>query len=223
MSTSNLGSADKLSAKFFFSNSHQNLPFSGATVPGFPALRDFENRNLAIAQTHVFSPSAVNQFRAGFSRIASRSAAPSPLTAQSVGITRVNDPQERSLPHIQILGAFQLGNAPNDKNETVNNNFYVSDTVSLSRGRHSLRFGAEIFRNQFVNGPDNTDGSLLFLSFPDFLLGLPAGPPVQAAMAHHSPTSTWRQPVRSSRTATCARPQLISSRSMTGRSRPLSP
>ena len=172
----NLGSADKLSAKFFFSNSHQNLPFSGATVPGFPALRDFENRNLAIAHTHILSSQAINQFRAGFSRIASRSAAPSPLTAQSVGITRVNDPQERSLPLIQILGALQLGNAPNDKNETVNNNFYVSDTVSLSRGRHNLRFGAEIFRNQFVNGPDNTDGTLLFLSFPDFLLGLPAGP-----------------------------------------------
>ena len=172
----NLGNADKLSAKFFFSNSHQNLPFSGATVPGFPALRDFENRNVAIAQTHIFSSSAINQFRAGFSRIASRSAAPSPLTAQSVGITRVNDPQERSLPHIQILGALQLGNAANDKNETVNNNLYASDTVSLSRGRHNLRVGAEIFHNQFVNGPDTTDGSLLFLSFADFLLGLPAGP-----------------------------------------------
>jgi hypothetical protein len=172
----NLGTADRLSAKFFFSNSDQKVPFSGATVPGFPALRDFDNRNLAVAQTHIFSLRAVNQFRAGFSRIASRSAAPSPLTAQSVGITRVNDPQERSLPHIQILGALQLGNAANDKNETANNNFYVSDTISLSLGRHNLRFGAEIFRNQFVNGPDATDGSLLFLSFPDFLLGLPAGP-----------------------------------------------
>ena len=167
---------DKVSAKFFFSNSNQNVPFSGATVPGFPAIRDFDNRNLAVAQTHIFSPRAVNQVRVGFSRIPSRSAAPSPLTAQSVGITRVNDPQERSLPHIQILGAFQVGNAGNDKNETTNNNFYVSDTFSWSRGRHNLRFGAEIFWNQFLNSPDGTDGSMLFLSFPDFLLGLPAGP-----------------------------------------------
>ena len=172
----NLSDADRLSVKVFFSKSDQTVPFSGATVPGFPALRNFENRNLAIAQTHIFSSRAINQFRAGFSRIASRSVAPSPLTAQSVGITRVNDPQERSLPHIQILGALQVGNAANDKNETENNNMYVSDTVSVSLGRHSLRFGAEIFRNQFVNGPDATDGSLLFLSFPDFLIGLPAGP-----------------------------------------------
>jgi hypothetical protein len=172
----NLSRTDRLSVKFFFSNSDQTVPFSGASVPGFPALRSFENRNLAIAQTHIFSSRAINQFHAGFSRIVSRSAAPSPLTAQSVGITRVNDPQERSLPHLQILGALQVGNAANDKNETVNNNVYVSDTVSLSRGRHNLRFGAEIFRNQFVNGPDATDGSLLALSFPDFLIGLPAGP-----------------------------------------------
>ena len=171
-----LGQADKVSVKFFFSNSYQNLPFSGASVPGFPALRDFGNRNLAIAQTHVFSAQAVNQFRSGFSRIASRSATSSALTAQSIGMTRLNDSQERSLPLIQILGGLQIGNAPNDKNETANNNFYASDTVSLSRGRHNLRLGAEIFRNQFDAAPDNTDGSLFFLSFPDFLLGLPSGP-----------------------------------------------
>jgi hypothetical protein len=112
----------------------------------------------------------MDQFRAGFSRIASRS------SAQEVGMSRVGDPQERSLPNIQILGAFQLGNAVNDKNETANNNFDFSDTVSLSRGKHTLRLGSEILRNQFSESPDLTDGSLTFLSFPDFLLGLPAGP-----------------------------------------------
>jgi len=172
----NLGKADELSAKFFFSNSDQDVQFSGATVPGFPALRTFSNRNLSIADTHTFSPHAVNQFRAGFSRVASRSSAPSTLTAQAVGINRLGDPQVRSLPHIQILGAFQLGNAVNDKNKTANNNFYFTDTVSLTKGKHNLRFGSEIFRNQFNIGPDATDGQLTFLSFTDFLLGLPAGP-----------------------------------------------
>ena len=98
----NLGQADRLAVKFFFSNSDQDVPLSGATVPGFPALRDFRNRNLAISHTHIFSAQAVNQFRVGFSRIGSRSAAPSRLTAQEVGITRENDPQVRSLPRIQV-------------------------------------------------------------------------------------------------------------------------
>src|SRR5262249_53757860 len=172
----NLSAADRLSAKFFFSNSHQNLPFSGATVPGFPALRDFENRNLAVAHTHIFSSQAINQFRAGFSRITSRSAAPSPLTAQSVGITRLNDPQERSLPHIQILGALQLGNAVKEKRETVKNIFCVWTPFGVSGGSHPLRLGADFSHTQSPTGRAPTDGSLLFFFFPFFLFGWRAAP-----------------------------------------------
>ena len=172
----NLGQGDRLAVKFFSSHSDQGVPLSGATVPGFPALRDFRNRNLAIAHTHILSAQAVNQFRVGFSRIGSRSAAPSRLTAQEVGITRVNDPQERTLPRIQVVGAFDLGNTVTDKTEKVNDNIYLSNTVSLARAKHNLRFGFEIFRNRFKASTDDTDGALTFLSFPDFLLGLPAGP-----------------------------------------------
>jgi hypothetical protein len=171
-----LTKADRLSAKFFFSNATQNVPFTGASVPGFPAVHDFDNRNLAIAQTHIFSPRSINQFRIGFSRITGRGFTPGPLTAQSVGISRIGDTQERSLPQMQVLGAFSLGNVPNDKGATANNNFYFSDTLSLTRRKHNLRLGTEIFRNQFNTIPDYTDGQLTFLSFPDFLLGLPAGP-----------------------------------------------
>ena len=172
----NLSNADQLSAKFFFSNSNETDPFTGATIPGFPAFRLYRNRNLAIAETHIVSARTINQFRAGLTRIASRSSALGLLTAQDVGISRIGDPEERSLPQIQILGAFSLGNQTNDKAKTANNNFYFSDTISSSRGKHSLRFGTEIYRNQFNESPDYTDGSLTFLSFPDFLLGLPAGP-----------------------------------------------
>jgi len=171
-----LTKADQLSTKFFFSNSTQSVLFSGASVPGFPAVHDFGNRNLAVAHTHIFSPEATNQFRIGFSRITGRGFTPAPLAAQSVGISRVGDTQERSLPQMQVLGAFSLGNVPNDKGATANNNFYFSDTLSLARGKHNLRLGTEIFRNQFNTIPDYTDGQLTFLSFPDFMLGLPAGP-----------------------------------------------
>jgi len=172
----NLGQGDRLSAKFFFSESDHHVPFSGATVPGFPAFRNFGNRILSLAHTHIFSSHAVNQLRGGFSRIASSSTASGPLTAQDVGITRVADPQVRSLPRIQVLGAFDLGNSVTDKTAKVNDNFYVSDTVSLSRASHDFRFGFEIFRNRFDGSTNDTDGALTFLAFPDFLLGLPAGP-----------------------------------------------
>src|SRR6201993_4180150 len=172
----NLRPADELSVKFFFSNSNQDVPFFGATVPGFPALRSFENRNLAIAETHIFSPRVINQFRFGFSRLAGQGVAGGTLTDQDVGINRFSDPQERLIPQIQVLGAFQLGNSSIERGKTAGNNFYISDVIFLSRGKHDLRLGPEIFRNQFNQRIDNTTGILILLSFPDFLLGLPAGP-----------------------------------------------
>jgi hypothetical protein len=171
----NLRAADRLSMKFFFSNSNLDVPFFGATVPGFPALRSYQNRNLAIAETHIFSPRAINQFRFGFSRLAGQSAAGGTLTDQDVGINRFSDPQERIIPQIDVLGAFQLGNSSSEQSKTAGNNFYVSDVISLSRGKHNLRLGTEIFRNQLNHRADFLAGFLIVLSFPDFLLGLPAG------------------------------------------------
>ena len=82
----NLRAADRLSAKFFFSNSSQDVPFFGATVPGFPAFRSFENRNLAITETHIFSSRLINQFRSGFSTNAGQSVPGGTLTDQGEGI-----------------------------------------------------------------------------------------------------------------------------------------
>lgn len=172
----NLRTADRLSTKFFFSNSNEDVPFFGATVPGFPALRSFENRNLSISETHIFSSQTINQFRFGFSRLVGQSLAGGILTDQDVGINRFSDPQERIIPQIDVLGAFELGNAEQDRGETAGNNFYISDVITLSRGKHNLRVGTEIFRNQFNHLTDNTAGFMTLLSFPDFLLGLPAGP-----------------------------------------------
>jgi hypothetical protein len=165
-----------LSEKFFFSNSNQDVPFFGASVPGFPALRTFQNRNLAISETHIFSSRAINQFRFGFSRLAGQAVAGGTLTDQDVGINRFSDPQEGIIPQTEILGAFELGNSAQDQSKTAGNNFYISDVIFLTRGKHNLRLDTEIFRNQFNHRSDYTAGTMTLLSFPDFLLGLPAGP-----------------------------------------------
>src|ERR1700735_4510697 len=116
----NLWTADRLSMKFFFSNSNDDVPFFGATVPGFPALRSFEHRNLSISETHIFSSQTISQFRFGFSRNAGQSVAGGTLTDQDVGINSPNGAQE-GLPEIDVLGAFELGNSVNDRGKTANN------------------------------------------------------------------------------------------------------
>jgi hypothetical protein len=167
----NLSPADQFSVKFFFSNSNQNVPFFGANVPGFPALRSYTNRNLSIAETHTFSPQIVNQFRFGFTRIAGQSMPGGTLTDADVGIIRFSDPRERIIPNITVSGAFEIGNSANDLGKTANNNFFASDTVSITRGKHGIRFGGDFFRNQWNETFDFSAGSVTVLSFPDFLLG----------------------------------------------------
>ena len=85
-------------------------------------------------------------------------------------------PRRGIIPQTEILGAFQFGNSAQDQSNTAGNNFYISDVIFLSRGKHNLRLGTEIFRNQFNHLSDYTAGTMTLLSFPDFLLGLPAGP-----------------------------------------------
>src|SRR5207302_584963 len=131
--------------------------------------------NLSISETHPFSSLTINQFRFGFSRNAGQGVAGGTHTDQDVGINSPSGTQE-GLSQIEVLGAFELGNSSNDRGKTANNNFYLSDVMFLSRGKHDFRVGAEIFRNQFNQLTDNTAGVLITLSFPDFLLGLPAGP-----------------------------------------------
>ena len=145
-------------------------------MPGFPVLRSFENRNLAISETHIFSSRAINQYRFGFSRLAGQSVAGGTLTDQDVGINRFSDPQEGIIPQTEVLGAFEVGNSGQDQGKTAGNNFYISDVIFLTRGKHNLRLGTEIFRNQFNHRIDYSAGTMTLLSFPDFLLGLPAGP-----------------------------------------------
>lgn len=172
----NLSDSDRLSTKFFLSHEKLTIPFFGANVPGFPSLRTFRNRNLSIAETHIFSPTLVNQIRLGYSRVAGAGGAGGTVRDTDVGIQRFSDPGVDILPQIQVLGAFTLGNSANDRAVTANNNFHYQDTLSWTRGTHNLRIGGEVFRNQFNEKFDFSSGFILNLSFPDFLLGLPAGP-----------------------------------------------
>src|SRR5260370_19091844 len=138
-----LRTADHLSAKFFFSNSNQDVPFFGASVPAFPVLRSFGNRILSITETHLLSPPTINHFRFCFSRLAGQTVAGGTITDNDVGMNSSNEPQGEILPHIEVLGDFEVGNSPNDLARNPNNNFYVSNAVLLSRVHHQFPLSTE--------------------------------------------------------------------------------
>lgn len=173
-----LTDADKLSGKFFFSNTpafQALFSFVGANAfqaPGYGGDFDIRNRVLSLSHTHVFRSNVINEFRFGFSRIRAESSPEEPFTAAQFGIRNPLGDLFPGLPTLGVTGHFTIGSTPLADEASTVNTFIYSDLVSLVHGRHNLRLGVEVRRYQ-VNFFFHffTRGQLIFNTFQDFLRG----------------------------------------------------
>ena len=164
---------NQLAGRFFYSRSPTTVPFNqfAATVPGFGSTTTERNDMFVLSDAHVFAPNLINVARFGFMRFDGVQTTFTPVTAAQVGMQTA--PGVTDIPGILVLGpaSFTIG-PPFQPGYFENTNTFVwQDTVSLTRGRHNLRLGAEAKRHQLVPIPAAPSGFLEFLSFPDFLLG----------------------------------------------------
>jgi carboxypeptidase family protein/TonB-dependent receptor-like protein len=163
---------DKVSARFFFSDSEQLLPFGagglqaslGGTLStsisqadlNFPLDLPVHNRLLTINETHLLSNTLVNDFRFGYNRIQDSLAniepvgslgggTSGPLTAAILGIDRPTNNVTKDIYKF-TLSSFQLGPTPFANQYQTQNNFNVVDNLSWVRGNHTWRFGGEFTR-----------------------------------------------------------------------------
>jgi hypothetical protein len=192
-------SANNFFARFSFSD--QTNPQPG-TFDGFIGGSNTLYRNirqLVLSDTHVFSPTMVNEFRAGYTR--------------HNGSRIVDDVDEgvefalannlalfpfpvKGFPGIafnfsgEATGSTQFdgwGGGSSDLN--YENRFHFADTISITRGKHNLKTGADIRRPRFDNLRGNPFfgqfifGSILSSSsdtpgsgapFADYLMGFPS-------------------------------------------------
>ncbi len=166
----------RFEGRFFSASGDRGVPRLFTNIPGFPSLAKEKFRNLSLSHNYILSPSLVNQAQFGFHYTYYRGGPPdqpgSTLRFSDVGI---NAPaQTDELPIIFISGSYQIGGQ-----STVfftQNHYNLQDSLSYVRGRHTLNFGAGINFSEVNVPPDERGlgGFLLFLSFPDFLLGLSA-------------------------------------------------
>jgi hypothetical protein len=167
----------KFAGRFFAANSNQNvsLPVSqvGATAPGFPQLADNRMRNLTLAHTYTFSSTLLNQAEFGFHRIASPTIQQQVFKWSDVGVKAPSVAND--FPAVGVNGSLALGGNGQGL-DLVQNHFTFQDSATYIRGRHTLRAGAGVTRSQVNLSNFHFFGGLLFASWPDFLLGLPAGP-----------------------------------------------
>lgn len=149
----NFSANDHFSGKFFFENSPEfqaNSFFPAANTfqaPGYGSDVNFFNRLLSLDETHVFTPTLVNDARFGFSRIRAATFPQEPFTNAQFGISNPLATEFSGMATIAVAGLFTLGSEPLADEQSVVETFQWSDYLTWTKGRHTFRFGGDVFRN----------------------------------------------------------------------------
>lgn len=169
-------------------------------------LSNIPGRSVVISDTHVFSPTLVNEAKLGFNRTFAESKdynfgvdVLSQLGIQGIDNPN-NDPAIGSMPQFTFGGAIPFA-ASTGRNQayTAQNTYQIIDNVSWFRGRHNVKFGVDIRRLQVNNqnkplsirGSYSFDDRLTGLSYANFLLGWPGGATRGIARPNAYPRSTY--------------------------------
>jgi len=150
-------------------------------------------RSVAISETHLFSPTLINEFRLGYNRINSQRLQ---LNANQNVSADLNfpgvpfGPNLGGLPQISINdGTATIGSSGFLPAIEKQNSYIISENLTWVHGRHSAKFGTEIRRQEFtLFEPAAPRGTMNFASdftdnpaspatggeaFATFLLGIP--------------------------------------------------
>ncbi len=183
-----ISEASNMIFRYSFGDRSLFEPFTGPAfglVPGFGTDVPRRSQNLMISETHVFSPSFVNDARFAFSRVAIGvfpEGGGESLNRQ-VGLPELSpNPRDWGLSFITISGFSPLGDEFNNPQQSVTNTFQGLDTATYARGRHLMKFGFDfrvVQQNAFRDVQSR--GFLTFSNFgqitgnalADLLIGFP--------------------------------------------------
>ncbi len=186
-------SRDAVAARFFYSNSEQDIPFGagglqaslGAAASGtdlnFPYLLPIHDRLFILSETHVFSPRLVNDFRFGLVHINNSAINVNPVTVADAGIDRPTDNLTSSIYKFTFLtSGFQFGPTPQANQSQNQNNYNFVENLSWVRGAHTFTFGGQYTRVSLDKlFPQVFNGQLFFTNtgpttdFGNFVGGTP--------------------------------------------------
>ncbi len=148
-------------------------------VPGFPNEERSRFQNFMLADTHIFSPQVINEFRFSYQRanvIDGRSV--DPIDPKSLGFTFPVVSSINVAPVIGVSGITGLG--PPIFSNRVYNFYQFTDNVAVSIGRHNLKSGGEIRHTRLyslytsiANGSFTFNGLATTNPQADLLLGMP--------------------------------------------------
>ncbi len=186
-------SKDSVAARFFFSNSEQDIPFgagglqaslgaaASTTDLNFPYQLPIHDRLFIVSETHVFNPRLVNDLRFGLVHIDNSANNVNPVTVNDAGISRPTDNLTSSIYKFTFLtSGFQFGPTPQANQAQTQNNYNFVDNLSWVRGAHNLTVGGQYTRVRLKKlFPQVFNGQLFFTNtgatsdFGNFVAGTP--------------------------------------------------
>src|SRR5271155_4695376 len=185
----NFSTKDSIFGRFSYDQATNFVPGgspSWAEVNAFGSNQYIDNhgRNAAVSETHLFSPTTINQFNAGFNRIFNHILSfgefgGQPCKAANVISTGVgipgadlgsacdtytgypaslnqatNDCISCGLTSFQMSSYFSIGDRGYSPYQGGTNVYSVGDTIELIRGKHDIRIGA-VYRAEEMNIRNN--------------------------------------------------------------------
>lgn len=185
---------NRLGVTFFFSNfpGFDPYPEPGSLTSPFIVKRDDRARALSVSDTHLISTKTVNEVRFGFFRLDNTRTNSDEfgditherlLEGTGVSIEQFNpsiifddSPGTRRLSHFTFGPNFNtsIGYSNDSFNQREQQTFTIADTVSHTRGSHTLRFGGEFKHHAYDTNLPEEQGTEFEKqqSFTQLLLGL---------------------------------------------------
>jgi hypothetical protein len=147
-------------SQFSSQQSSTGNTFISTNLAGYGADSVNHPREANIAETHLFSPTIVNEFRVGFGRS-------SPIFSPQ---STVNGPRiQFSNSQVDRFGESEI--IPQGR---VQNTYQYTDILSWVHGGHNLKFGADVYRYQANSFFDNSvRGLYTFADWAGFAAGAP--------------------------------------------------
>jgi len=136
---------------------------------------------VVLSDTHVVSPTLVNELRIGYGRDDSRYGGPRRGldVVREAGLVLKDLPDARALPRVDITGFSSLYQG--DENGWTWSNYHIIENLLWTKGKHNFRFGVErddFNGRQYATSPSRVFGQYSFNGrfsgnpYADFLLGI---------------------------------------------------
>jgi hypothetical protein len=156
-----IASHDEANIKFLFRQQKENNPFASSDLGLWPSLTHNKQYIAAFNETHIFTPALINDFRIGLTRQKNDEHAEDAGInwAALLGIPgTTTDPTLEQFPYFNVNGYATLGDSIQEPVTYTTNNWDTNDTVTWSKGKHTIKFGFDMLRVQYIQ-PTNSEFS----------------------------------------------------------------